>query len=99
MSEMELVEDELARYDEIVARQGARRDRRARVEVADALVHKGCLLDDLGRSDEAITVFDDVLARFGEAAVDAGLAEQVARALGNKGAILASSGLYRDAVA
>jgi hypothetical protein len=58
-----------------------------REQVAKALVNKGARLGVLGRSDEAIAVYADVLARFGTA-TELALREQVAKALVNKGARL-----------
>jgi hypothetical protein len=56
-----------------------------REQVARALVNKGVTLGELGRSEEEIGVYEEVVARFG-AAAELPLREQVARALGNKGA-------------
>jgi tetratricopeptide (TPR) repeat protein len=77
-------EEEIAVYDDVVARFEAASEPALREQVAQALVDKGLRLGALGRSDEAIAVFDDVVARF-EAASEPALREQVARALVSKG--------------
>jgi hypothetical protein len=56
--------------------------------VAWALYSKGFALGALGRSEEVIAVFNDLLARFGTA-TEPPLREQVAKALYNKGVALA----------
>ncbi|HEY3719116.1 MAG TPA: tetratricopeptide repeat protein, partial [Roseiarcus sp.] len=65
---------------------------------AKALVYKGVTLGALGRSDDAIAVYDDVLACFG-AATELPLREQVANALVNKGVRLGALGRSDDAIA
>ena len=55
-----------------------------REHVAAALRNKGVRLGALGRGEEEIAVYDDLLARFGTATEPA-LREQVAMALVNKG--------------
>jgi preprotein translocase subunit SecA len=52
--------------------------------VAKALVNKGITLGDLNRSEDEISVYDEVLRRFGDATEPA-MREQVARALLYKG--------------
>jgi hypothetical protein len=54
-----------------------------RYQAATALVHKGVRLAELGRNDEALAVYGDVVAQFGSAA-DPVLREHVAWALFNK---------------
>jgi hypothetical protein len=51
--------------------------------VARALVSKGVVLGQLKRHEEEITVYDEVVRRFGEA-TEPGLREQVRRARANK---------------
>jgi hypothetical protein len=63
-----------------------------------ALVNKGSRLGVLGQSEQAIAVYDDVVARFG-AATEPGLREQVARALVNKGSRLGVLGQPEQAIA
>jgi hypothetical protein len=65
--------------------------------VARALVNKGVTLGELGRPEEAIRVYDDVLTRFGGRS-EAALAEQVARALVSKGARLDGLGRPEEAI-
>lgn len=55
----------------------------------------GVVLGDLGRSDDAVEVNDEVVARFGEATEPA-LREQVAKALVNKGVTLGALGRSDD---
>ena len=87
--------DEIAVYDELVARFGTADDLPLREQVAKALFNKGARLGALGRSEDAVAVYDDVLARFGTAD-DLPLREQVAKALFNKGFTLGRS---EDAIA
>jgi hypothetical protein len=65
---------------------------------ARALGDKGFTLSKLGRHDEAIAVFDDVVGRFGTAG-ELALREQVARALNNKGITLAKLGRHAKEIA
>ena len=58
---------------------------------ASALSNVGVLLGELGRREEAAGVYDQVVARFGEAPEPA-LREQVAKALFNKGVTLGQLG-------
>ena len=78
-------EEEIAVYDDVVARFGAAPEAVLRVLVAIARVNKGAALYALNRFEEAIAVFEDVIAHY-SAAPDAGLREQVAKAHVNKGA-------------
>jgi TolA-binding protein len=50
-----------------------------REQVAKALLYKGIAFGELGRAEEAIAVYEDVIARFGDAA-DPAIREQVAKA-------------------
>jgi hypothetical protein len=71
--------DEIAIYDDLLARFGTATELPLREQVARALFNKGVRLGTLDRSAEAIAVYDDLLARFG-AATELPLREQVARA-------------------
>ena len=62
-----------------------------------ATVNVGVVLGALGRSEDAVRVYDDVVARFGEDAAPA-VREQVARALFNKGVRLGALERSEDAV-
>ncbi|HEX9886164.1 MAG TPA: MarR family transcriptional regulator [Longimicrobiales bacterium] len=62
-------------------------------QVAKALVNKGLRLDTLGRYEEAMEIYDDVVRRFGERP-EGEFAELVAMALSNKGLTLASLGRF-----
>ena len=64
-------------------------------EVARALVNKGVTLGQLGRNEEAIAVYDDVVGRFGIATE----LPQVARALVNKGFALGQLDHSEEAIA
>ena len=67
------------------------------VRVASALCGKGRALESLGRPDEAIAAFQEVVPRFGEA-TEAELRAYVAGALAEKGAALARLGRRDEAV-
>jgi tetratricopeptide (TPR) repeat protein len=65
---------------------------------AEYLLNRGFLLGELHRLEEAIAVFDDLLARFGNA-TEPPLREPVARALVNKGITLGELDRSAEAVA
>ncbi|MEA2819711.1 MAG: hypothetical protein QOJ86_1715 [Bradyrhizobium sp.] len=73
--------------DPVLQRKGAR-----------ALINKGVILGQLGRSDEQIAVYDDLVSRFG-AASEIELCELVARALVNKGLTLSQHNRSDEAIA
>ena len=54
-----------------------------REQVAKALVNKGAALGQLGRNEEAIAIYDDVITRFGSAP-ESSLREMVTEALAAK---------------
>ena len=87
-------EEEIAVYDQVVARFGEAAEPALREQVARALFNKGITLGKHSRSEEALAAYDQVVARFGEAAEPA-LRDRVARALVNKGVRLASSPVAR----
>jgi len=91
-------EDEIAIYDDLIARFGAATELPLRKHVAQALVNKGISLETLGRSADAIVVYDHLIARFG-AATELPLREQVAQALVNKGLSLDTLGRSVDEIA
>jgi len=62
------------------------------------LINKGVALGRLGRSEDAIAAYDQVIGRYG-AASEAALREQVASALFNKGVRLGELGRSNDAIA
>ena len=72
--------DELAVYDEVVARYSEDPAPALREQVAKALVNKGVALGALGRSTDELAVYDEVVARYGEDPAPA-LREVVARAV------------------
>ena len=76
-------DDEIACYDDVVARFGASDEAALREWVAKALVNKGVSLGRQGKPDDEIACYDDVVARFG-ASDEAALREWVAVALFNK---------------
>ena len=59
--------EEVAVYDDLLARFGTATELPLREAVAEALVNKGITLGALDRSAEEIAVYDDLLARFGTA--------------------------------
>ncbi len=67
-------------------------------QVAKALLGKGVSLGALGRSEEAIAVYDELEARYGERD-EIALAEAVARALLGKGVTLGTLGQSEEAIA
>ena len=69
----------------------------AELSSAQALVGKGFRLGALGRSEEAIAVYDEVIGRFG-ATSDPALRQQVAKALVNKGFRLGLLGRSEEAI-
>ncbi|MBK7676430.1 MAG: tetratricopeptide repeat protein [Candidatus Accumulibacter sp.] len=69
----------------------------SRVEVARTLFNKGVRLGQLGKGEDEIQVYDDLVERFGEA-TEAALREAVARALVNKGVALGQLGKAEDAI-
>ena len=81
--------EEMAGYDlvvktaDLLAQTGSL-DLRLQGQVATALVNKGFTLGTLGRSEEAIAVYNDVVSRFADAK-ELALRKQVASALVNKG--------------
>ena len=62
------------------------------------MFNKGFRLGALGRSEEAIAVYDEVVGRFGEAS-EPGLREQVAMAMFNKGFRLGALGRSEEWIA
>ena len=75
--------EEIAVYDDLLARFGTATELPLRERVAEALFNKGVTLGALGRSADAIAIYDDLLARFG-AATELPLREQVAKALAHQ---------------
>jgi tetratricopeptide (TPR) repeat protein len=65
--------------------------------LAAALINKGGILGELGRGDEAIAIYDDIVSRYGTASEPA-LRELVAKALFNKGGTLGALGRHDDAI-
>lgn len=65
---------------------------------AKALRYKGLTLSNLGRSEEALAVYEEVLKRFA-GATEAALREQVARSMVHKAYVLGQLGRVEDAIA
>jgi TolA-binding protein len=57
-------DEEIAVYDDVVARFALRQEPGIAQQVAQALFNKGGTLGALGKSDEAIAVFQDIVKRF-----------------------------------
>ena len=108
-------EEEIAVFDELIARDGDRDELALRERVAQALYSKGFRLGVLGRSEGEIAVYDELIARVGDRD-ELALRELVANALYNKGVRLGAGGIgnllatrrgrrqqaeaaYRDAIA
>lgn len=91
-------DEEIATYDDVIARFGDSDDPELREHVARALLNKGITLGDRGEFREAIEVDDDIIARFGESDERA-LRERVAKALVNKGVLLGKLGEPDDEIA
>ncbi len=91
-------QEEIAVYDDLLARFGNATEPALRKQVAMALVDKGYGLGILGRRQEQIAVYDDLLARFGNATEPA-LREQVAMALVEKGFTLGALGRRQEEIA
>ena len=89
--------EELAVYDDLLARFGSATELPLREQVAKGLVNKGFRLGALGRIEDAIAVYDDLLARFGSA-TELPLREQVAHGLFNKGVRLGALGRIEDQI-
>ena len=79
LSELNLSLEELAVYDELLARFGGRTEAGVVERLARAIFNKGATLGQLNRSDEAIAVYDELLARFG-GRTEAGVVEQLLKA-------------------
>jgi tetratricopeptide (TPR) repeat protein len=93
--------DLLARYGsatEPSIREHVAVARRLRDALSRALRSKGVELGELGRREEAIAAYDDLLACFGSA-TEPSIREDVARALCNKGVELGELGRREEAIA
>ena len=73
----------------MIPRFGTATELPLREQVTKALFNKGVMLGSLGRSEDEIAVYDEVIARFAEA-TELSLCEEVARAMVNKGFVLDS---------
>ncbi|OJX76821.1 tetratricopeptide repeat protein [Magnetospirillum sp. 64-120] len=86
--------DEVVRYFDMAANSPDASNE----QVAKSLFDKGVTLGELGRSEDAIAVYDQVVERFG-GAKESVLLQQVASSLVNKGVRLAKLGRSEDAIA
>lgn len=84
-------DEEIAAYDDAVARFGDSEEPEVKQEVADALFTKAASLEKKQRLDEAIATYDQLVQRY-EAAPEIELQARVARALLAKGAGLGDQG-------
>jgi tetratricopeptide (TPR) repeat protein len=91
-------QEEIAVYDDLIARFGTATEPALREPVARALVSKGARLYALGRREEEIAVYDDLIARFG-IATEPALREPVAKALVSKGYALYALGRREEEIA
>ncbi|MCP3465797.1 MULTISPECIES: tetratricopeptide repeat protein [unclassified Bradyrhizobium] len=91
-------EEAIAIYDDVVQRLGAvdvvgtaesvkLLEAELHETIADALVSKGAALEQLGRREEAVAVYDDVIGRFGTAE-EKGLRKAVENARHKRGVML-----------
>ena len=95
--------EEMTAYDLVITIAGlltpsGLADLRLQEQVAKALVRKGFVLGTLGKSEEAIAVYDDAMSRFADAQEPA-FRELVAKALFNKGFALGTLGRSEEAIA
>ncbi|MGH2436453.1 MAG: tetratricopeptide repeat protein, partial [bacterium] len=95
-------QEEMDGYDLVVAigdvlLKGGRSDPALRERMTEALFNKGLTLGALNRSEEAVSVYDEVVKRFGDATEPAAR-EQVAKALFNKGVRLGALNRSEEAV-
>ena len=77
--------------------QAAQSPDASQAQITQFLFNRGVLLGELGRGEEAIKAYDEVLSRFGDAREPA-LREQVAKALFNKGNTLGELGRGEEAI-
>jgi hypothetical protein len=82
--------------DRLITRGSA--DSQVKLMVAKAFVYRGMTLGQLGRGEEEIAVYDQVVTRYGEAS-EAALRERVAGALFNKGVTLGQLGRGEEEIA
>jgi tetratricopeptide (TPR) repeat protein len=68
------------------------------VEIARTMVNKGVALRMLGRPEESIAIYNELIARFGGAS-EGGLREQVVKAMFNKGVTLGMLEKPKEAIA
>jgi tetratricopeptide (TPR) repeat protein len=66
-------------------------------EAAQGLGGKAFMLPEAGRSDEALALFEELIARFSEAS-DADVRESVSKAILSKGITLSQLGRYEEAL-
>ena len=91
-------EDALNAYGEVVRRFGKSKAPGVLVWIRLSLLHKGLVLQRLGRADEAVAACDDLARRFGENETDVSR-ELVVQALVTKGLVLQGQGRTADALA
>ena len=91
-------EDALNAYREVVRRFGKSEAPGVLVWIRLSLLHKGLVLQRLGRADEAVATCDELACRFGENEA-AFSREWVAQALVMKGLVLQGQGRTADALA
>ncbi|MBF0174201.1 MAG: hypothetical protein HQL83_12255, partial [Magnetococcales bacterium] len=67
-------------------------------QVAKAMFNKGFTMGSMGKGEEEIAVYDDLVQRFA-LRDESGIAEWVAKAMSNKGIMLKSMGSHTEAIA
>jgi len=98
LGELKSPEDEIAAYDEVIARYKDATELELRVQVAKAMFNRAFTLGELEKSEEAIAAYDEVIARYKDAA-ELELRLQVGRAKVNRAYRLGKVGRSDDALA
>jgi tetratricopeptide (TPR) repeat protein len=98
LGELNRSEEEIAAYDELLARFGEAEEPELREPLARALFSKGVTLGELDRFEEEIAAYDELLARFGEAE-EPELRPVAAMALFNRAVRLGALGRFEEEIA
>ncbi|MEW5734056.1 MAG: AAA family ATPase [Thermodesulfobacteriota bacterium] len=87
LGELKRRKEEIAVYDDLLARFGDRMETPIAEMAAKALINKAITLGELERWEEEVAVYNNLLARFGDR-METPIAEEVAKALVNKAVTL-----------